>query len=199
MIILGDIQSHITIREINMSYNIFKIIAIAFIWYLFMSVAKSETVCHTHPIYCQILKNNPKIPQLTAMGLSNAIYKASVKFDVSANILTAIIAQESSYNIKAKNCKTGLDKEALLKGELKEVTICFDFGLGQINWRNVKNRKLDILKLMNDKDYSIETAALIMSEFKKRFAKWDDSYWTRYNARNTIKRELYKRLVERYR
>ncbi len=165
---------------------------------LLSSFPVEATDCDKHPIFCQIKKNSPKINNKKAMDLSNVIYKVTKKYDISSNILTAIFAQESAYNIGAENCMTGLEKSALKEGKMVETTVCFDFGIGQINWKNVKNRKWDIVRLMSDYDYSVESAAIVLSEFKNRFKKWDETYWTRYNARNTIKRELYRKLVERY-
>ena len=154
--------------------------------------------CSKHPIYCQIKKNKPHMDNKKAMKLSNIIYKMADKYEVDAHILTAIFAQESGYKVDAKNCRTGLDAEALKRGEMKEVKVCFDFGIGQINWKNLKRRDVDVAKILSDKHYAVEIAAEMLAEFKDSYAKWDDDYWTRYNSRNMVKRELYKKLVERY-
>lgn len=175
-----------------------------FLLILFLSLAcffvgeAGAVDCKKHSIYCHIKKVKPKMNNKKAMDLSNHIYRTSRKYDVNERILTAIFAQESGYDISAMNCKTGLEREALSKGEMKEVEVCFDFGIGQINWKNIKNRKLNIVKILNNYEYSIDIAGKILYEFKIKFKKWDESYWTRYNARNIIKRKLYKKLVERY-
>jgi len=176
------------------------------------------TNCNRHPIYCQIKKNKPKINKRYAMKLSNVIYRAIRKHHIPPRIFTAILAQESSYTLKAKGCHSGLAKQLKptnrigLKEHIiyttpiykesdyymKEVRICSDFGIGQIYYKTARGFKFNIEQLTNDLEYSIEAAAIVLADFKKRYERREVTWWTRYNARSKIKRRIYRQLVERY-
>lgn len=144
-----------------------------------------------HPIYKQILRNEPRINKKYAMRLSNVIHKACLKYNVPKHIYTAILMQESRYKLHALRKVTGL-----LNGE--ETTIKTDFGIAQVHWKNVKNMKLDIDLLLNDLVYSVNQGAKILAYFKKRYAKKEEKWWSRYNASSKVKRNIYEKLVERY-
>lgn len=75
---------------------------------IFAYAAVADVSCDKHPIYCQITKNNSNLTHKYVMNLSNIIYKAAKKHNINPTILTAIFAQESMYNLKARNCVTGL-------------------------------------------------------------------------------------------
>ena len=133
------------------------------------------------------------------MRVSNLIYKASKKFNIPAEIYTAIIMQESAYRLAAKNIQCGLDKET------RTVYRCVlaDIGIAQINSRTAEVYGFDLYLLLNDLEYSINAGAEVLSYFKKRFAKKEPDFWVRYNCgtRSTTKRLTcmrYKELVSRY-
>jgi len=147
-----------------------------------------------HPIYKQIIKNKPKISKKYAMELSNIIHRLSKKYNIDSRIYTAILAQESGYNLAAKNCVSGY---AAGTGEI--VKICADIGISQLNYRNIEKLKLDVDRLQVDLEYSVEAGANILSNFKKRYSKKEPvSYWSRYNSSTPSKRRIYELLVERY-
>ena len=64
--------------------------------------------CEKHPIYCQIIKNQPRINKKFAMQVSNIIYHVAVSYSISTDIYTAILMQESGYKLTAKGCHIGL-------------------------------------------------------------------------------------------
>jgi hypothetical protein len=144
-----------------------------------------------HPIYAQIIKNKPKINKKYAMRLSNSIYKASKNYDIPKHIYTAILAQESGYRLNIVGKISGL-----YKGKKKTVQV--DFCAAQINWRNVLKMNLEVDKLLTDMQYCINAGAKILAGFKKRYAKKEKDWYTRYYNSNPIMRSEYKRLVERY-
>jgi len=158
----------------------------------------AQVDCKKNPIYCQIKLNRPELNDKYAMHISNIIHKKSRKYKIDARVLTAILAQESGYNQKAMNCKKGFDAVELEKGNVKVVKVCFDFGIGEINYRQILRRKIDLFRIMEDLDYAVDIAAKMMSEFETRHGKNESDYWTRYNAHNTIMRDIYKGLVARY-
>ena len=100
------------------------------------------TNCKRHPIYCQIISNYKKAIKLRlmhkmpskkrAMKISNYIYKYSRKYNVNAKIYTAIIAQESLYQLHVKNCKTGMIEKSTHEIQ-KERKRCFDVYSKSVN------------------------------------------------------------------
>lgn len=159
-------------------------------------ISKELSLYDRHPIYKQIKKHS-KINNKKAMIISNAIYKAARKHKVDKHLLTAIITQESGFNIKAKNCVRGLDASFV------EVRVCSDFGLTQINYRTIKRYKFDLVRLTNDIQYSVNAGAIVLRDFKKRYSKKERDWWVRYNCGSRGKTtkitcKIYKTLVERY-
>lgn len=133
--------------------------------------------------------------------------------------------QESNYRLKTKGCYTGLRKEtkpeviyrcenehkdsflakdACLKEPKRiESRICMDFGISQIYYKTAKAKDLDIDKLLQDIEYSLEAGAKVLAEIKKRFENRELDWYLRYNCgwKKNINRDtcqIYKKLVQRY-
>lgn len=104
-----------------------------------------------------------------------------------------MLMQESAYKISAKNIRCGI---SVSTGERDCIAV--DFGIGQINNKTIKNFKFDQKKLLSDLTYSVEAAAIVLADFKRMYGSKDKTYWTRYNASNPQKREVYRQLVARY-
>lgn len=167
-------------------------------------VEAAEISCKKHPIFCQIKDNvskarkrdgtfrkiKPIMSDAEIMKLSNIIYKASRKFDIPANIYTAILRQESTYRLGAKNCRLGVDEN------WNEVRTCADFGMSMVNIRTAKSFKFDLQKLSTDLEYSVYCGAEVLADFKKRYFHKEEYWWTRYNASTPYKRRFYQGLVE---
>lgn len=185
--------------------------------------------CKQHPIYCQIYKNKPSLDKVYIMKLSNIIYKMHKKYKIPKNIFTAILMQESGYDLKAKGCNKGLyvdneffDEEIQKclnpKTEMgvkntdfcleninpyKERVVCSDFGISQIYYKTANRFKFNIYKLNNDLNYSVESGAIVLNDFMKKYKNKEKDWWVRYNCgvRGSTKRDtcvIYKQLVERY-
>lgn len=151
------------------------------------------------------------------MKLSNEIYKATKGRNkvcsVDPHLVTAIFAQESGYSLKARNCVKGWRGESYAEKfsrcrmqkecgpdikQFIEDRVCSDYGIGQINYRNIIKLKMDVQRLATDLTYSVRNSVKILCNFKRRYGKKDINWWSRYNARNKIKRREYTKLVERY-
>lgn len=159
--------------------------------------AHTSTVdCDKHPIYCHIINNHPTIKRAYAFELSNAIYKASVKYKLDAKLMSAIFAQESMYSIDKKNCTTGLAAQD--DDTHEKIQVCTDFGIGQIWYKTADSYDFDITKLTTDMEYSVDAAAIVLKDFKNRYHKREQFWWTRYNATTPSKRKKYRELVENY-
>jgi len=160
--------------------------------------------CLQHPIYCKIKENNPKLEKSYAMKLSNLIYKAANKYNIDANIYTAILAQESLYNLEAVNCTKGFRDpfpgEATIQvyPYYHEGKVCTDFGISQIHFKTIKSYQFDTKKLVSDLEYSVNAGAEVLSDMKRMYQSQETDYWTRYNSSKRHKREIYKQLVERF-
>jgi soluble lytic murein transglycosylase-like protein len=104
--------------------------------------------------------------------IKHAIYSAADKHGIEPELLYAIYAHESKLKLDAVNKKTQ------------------DYGLAQINIRNIKARNWDKKRILTDAKYSAERGAIILSEFKKRYAKREPDTWVcRYNIGNRNKNE----------
>jgi Transglycosylase SLT domain len=143
-------------------------------------------------VLAQIHKNSPNLDQNFQMVLAKTIINKAQKYHLSSKVLAAILMQESSYRIDAKNIRCGT---SVVTG--KEDCIVIDFGIGQINHRTATAFKLDKKKLLSDLEYSVDASAMVLADFKKMHTK-DSEFWTRYNSGNKEKRQVYKELVARY-
>lgn len=141
----------------------------------------------------QVKKNSPNLSKAYQLALAQTIVKKSKKHKVSSKVLTAMLMQESSYNINAKNVKCGI---SMTTGRKDCVVV--DYGIGQINHKTIKHFNLDQKKLLSDLDYSVEAAAIVLADFKRMYGKKEVEYWTRYNSSTPAKRHVYKKLVARY-
>ena len=158
--------------------------------------ADKSVNCDHHPIYCQIIKNKPTIDKGFAMRLSNILYHASRKHNIPANIYTAILMQESTYRLEAKNCHRGILVDNVQKENI--VKICSDFGISQIYYKTAKLFEFSINQLTSDLEYSVEAGAIVLAEFHKRYGHREINWWTRYNSSTAVKRNIYRQLVEQY-
>ena len=150
---------------------------------LTMSISAKEYLVSEHPIYFQILKNKPSIDRKFAMKLSNSIHRMTKKHNVPSRIYTAILMQESGYRLNIKRCINNF---------------CSDFGMSQIYYKTAKSFGFDIKRLTTDLNYSIEAGVIVLADFKNRYYKREKYWWTRYNTSNKKKRNIYRKLVERY-
>ncbi len=79
-----------------------------------------------------------------------------------------------------------------------KIKLCTDFGMSQIYYKTAKAFNFDIKKLTIDLDYSVRAGAIVLKDFHKRYSHKEVYWWTRYNSKSKHKREIYKKLVERY-
>ena len=138
---------------------------------------KKEPILDIAPL---IIKLAPHVSYKNADKYGRLIKKYSEIYKVDWKIMTAIIRQESNFIQNAVNC----DRRG-----------CYDFGLVQINFKNVKRLNLDAGKLLTDSEYSIEVLAQFLENIQKKY-KHKDKYWFgRYNSYTPhIKRAYYNRI-----
>lgn len=102
---------------------------------------------------------------LYSISLDDYLKLKSFKYGVSSILLKAILITESNLITSAVRCRPR----------------CTDFGLGQINIRNVKKLKLDINRLLSDVNYNLDESLKILSQFKKSHPL-DKAWFVRYNV-----------------
>lgn len=127
---------------------------------------------------------NPSIDNEKATYLATIINHVSKVHNIDPYLITSILAQESLFKLEAKNCRNGK---------------CHDFGMSQINNMTIKNYRLNKDKLTTCPIYSISSGALVLKDFKDRFEKKEpNTWWTRYNSSDRIKRKKYHKAVCRW-
>lgn len=137
-------------------------------------------------IYNQIYKNNSKLEHAYIYKLADIIIKASKKHNLDPKKFSAILAQECRYKLNCINHKSK------------------DYSIGQINIKTIRAYNLDKTRLLKDLDYSVDSAAMVLADFKKRFAHKEKDWHCRYNVGtaefNTIKDKcvIYNTLVSRF-
>ncbi len=115
-------------------------------------------------VYNQIFKNNPKLEHTYVYRLSDAIVKASIKHGLNPKKFSAILAQECRYRL---NCINKATK---------------DYGIGQINQKTIKAFKMDKQRLLEDLEYSVDSAARVLADFKRVFGRREKNWHCRYNV-----------------
>ncbi len=204
-----------------------------------MSFSLFAMDCDKNPIYCHIMDNYEvakkhglirksfKPDKKHAMKVSNLIYKMHIKYRIPKRIFTAILAQESLYTLKAKNCHSGLrpetDEEVRMRclenvvdgyvinlpSILKSICNleprmiasknCADFGISQIYHKTANRYSFDLKLLTTDLEYSVEAGAIVLKDFMKKYKYKEDNWWSRYNTSNKTKRKFYESMVNRFR
>lgn len=136
--------------------------------------------CMRHPIFCQIMRNQPGISWAYAKRMSRSIERWASVYELEPERLNAIIAQESQYELGAINKESG------------------DYGLSQINHKTIDAFGFDKDRLLRDMDYSVMAGAKVLADFKRMYGHKEEDWWTRYNSSRTHKRQKYKIDVMRY-
>lgn len=145
-----------------------------------ISTASTVPFKHHNKVYNHLLKNKRDLDRTYADRLAQAIYKASNKYNLNPIKVSAILRQECRYKL---SCVNDLTK---------------DYGIGQINIKTIKAFKFDKKRILNDLDYSVEAAVIVLADFKRMYGHKEKDYWTRYNTSNPEKRKKYKQLVAQY-
>ena len=164
----------------------------------------------------------PTLNKKIAYKISNEIHMCHSRIGIDKFLLTAIYNQESQINYKAKNSLKGIFNKSSLESILKIIRknisfpfnekrlkedlthvpfkVCFDLGIGQININTALRYRQcsDLNRLTSDYKYNISCSCAILQDFKRRYSHKEKEWWTRYNARDPEKREIYRQLVMRY-
>jgi hypothetical protein len=97
--------------------------------------------------------------------LDQTILEASIKHNVPKKLIKAILKHESNLTLNSINKKTK------------------DYGIAQINIRNIKSYKLNKNKLLTNLKYSVDKGVFIMAYFKNRYEnELGDKWIAKYNC-----------------
>lgn len=158
------------------------------------SIVKADH-CVDHPIYCQILKVQPKVDKRLAMQASNILHVAAKHYGYDPMISVAIGMQETGWRPQDRY-------RTLASGE----TVVTDIGLMQFYVPTVLDFDLDIDRLRNDLNYHIwQHAKLLKRKMNicKRYGWAEGEEWSCWHIypideERSALREDYARLVKRY-
>ena len=149
-----------------------------------------------HPICQDLITLKPSLGYDSALELSNSFYRISKKYQLDPRMLVSIAYQESSLELGAVRKVSGYNMSK--SAGYAEVTIGSDFCMMQINYHNIRAYELDIERLLSDVAYCVESGAMILKSFEKRFGKLEEYWWTRYNSCTPAYREMYQKLVTKH-
>jgi len=128
----------------------------------------------------QIVRNKPNIDTNKAINIAKIVNKIRSKYNLPREVLPAILMQESSYRVEAIN------------------RVTHDYGMSQINRRTIQAFRFNTVKLTTDTEYSIEAAAIILQDLKKRYGNKEKTWFTRYNTNKPELRQKYLNSITRW-
>lgn len=115
---------------------------------------------------------------------SRLIRAASLRYDIEWPVLVVILKQESNFDPKAVNFLTR------------------DFGMGQVHYKTLQDRKIDLGSLLTDTEYAINETAKILYDLKLKYSESDKKrgrkWYTRYNSYTPEKRDAYRAKLDKH-
>lgn len=129
----------------------------------------------------------PKHDVLTATHIATELLVLSPKINIDWKIWLAMLYQESKLLSDPHNCLT------------TNLKCSNDYGLGQIHmptWEVILNLDRDML--LTDERYGIQASYTVLKLYKKRYAKTEVDWYTRYHSSTPFYRFTYKKAVENW-
>lgn len=125
----------------------------------------------------------PNLSKEASIRYADILYKYSRQHEIDWLIPMAIFIQESRFNVKAINWDSK------------------DFGIGQLNYRTIKNRKVDLGLLLTNEDYAISETLKLLAELRDKYDRIDKKvgrkWFTRYHSFKPSHRDKYLAQLER--
>lgn len=159
--------------------------------------------CKNNPIYCKILKLNPKLDKSKAFWLSNEIYTQATAVGLDPMISIAILMQENAFRSEnTYHVETTIEKYCNETGCYENIVKnkkVVDMGIAQINIGTARAYKLDYERLFNlDTEYAIRCHFLILKDKIQMCSNLGEDAWTCYHSTTEVLRDKYKTMVSRY-
>lgn len=170
---------------------------------IYTAEAKGATECQANPIYCKILKLNPKLEKKFAMELSDKISAKAKAAKVNPLLSLAILMQESTLR-HVNTFKTSKVEEEYCKDGscfkiVKEINEVNDMGIAQINIGTAKMYNFDIERLYKgDLDYTLDCHYALLKEKMRICASLGEESFSCYHSINEPYRSIYVDMVKRW-
>lgn len=170
----------------------------------------TDVNCDRNPLYCAMLKLQPKVDRKWAMRFSNLLHRYAEKNDMDPWQSLAIAMQESSLrqihrreNVIIENCSNEKSRQKnSQKGpecNLKYTKAITDMSVFQFHAQTILDYNMDIKKLHDDLEYAVkEHFKLLKTKMKNCPNEADLPDWTCYNSYHRAFRQRYYNLVKRY-
>lgn len=111
-------------------------------------------------------------------------YDIAVTYGLDKRLFIAILRVESGLDHTALNVET------------------LDAGIGQINFKTAERFGFDWTRLRKDRAYSIEAAAIVLSDFKRMYGEREpDDWYARYNygtTKNPSDKQIYLKEIYKH-
>jgi hypothetical protein len=150
----------------------------------FTNIKTDEIHFKTSSVAKMIHKLQPKISVKKRVDVASLINKTAKKYRINPKIFVAIIDTESDFK-KEMISPTG------------------DLSMAQINveiWNKefirLKKPLINVTKLKEDENYSIELMGQILSTLKKRYAHKDKHWYARYHSGNLKYKQIYLEKID---
>lgn len=124
---------------------------------------------------------SPHVTEKQSLVYANSIRRYSIQYNIDWKIAVAIFKRESNFTMGAVETRSR------------------DYGLGQINHRNITHRNINKKKLLTDPDYAIHETYKILDELNRKYntnAKGWRKWYTRYHSFTPVHRQKYYTLLE---
>jgi len=159
--------------------------------------------CKKNPVYCHIIKLQPKANRQWAMKLSNHLVKYAKKHQLDPWRSLAIGMQESSLN-KTKRYNTVIvpvitcNDKKICHTTFKVIKAISDVGLFQLHARTVQHYKFDTNRLTHDIEYMVKTHFIVLIDKIKQCRKLGPHAWSCYHSRTPVLRKRYIKRVNQF-
>lgn len=114
-------------------------------------------------LYSLLQFKHPHLNKEFSKKLVKEVVAASKKHEIDPLVYLGVLGVESNFKLNKINQRSK------------------DYGIAQVNWRNVRKFKMNRRRLTTDLKYSVESGAKILSWFQKNYAH-ESKWFVRYNC-----------------
>lgn len=130
-----------------------------------------------------LIRLNKNLDYENVVEYSNALSYCSETYKLDWRLVAAILYQESGLNHRAISWKSR------------------DYGIGQLHYKTIINRNVDLGKLLTDSAYAIDETCKLLKSLKDKY-NYDNVDWriwyTRYHSYTPKYRMQYYKLIQKH-
>lgn len=161
------------------------ITAVAMLWTSTIAAADKALVSSDPALVTKVIKKlTPSVKESNASVIAKLIHEYAVKHQVDWRPIVAIFKQESNFDLEAVNY------------------VSRDFGIGQLNYKTILNRKVSLARLLTEYPYAIEETFLIIAELCMTYDRIDRKAgrycYTRYHSFVPSIRDKYREALKKH-